>query len=162
MNSAGDGSGRLVALREVVDEDLPVFYTHQRDSTSNWMADVPHREAAEFYAHWAKIRAEPSCVLRTIVADGVVAGNAVSFLRDGMREIGYWLGQEHWGRGIASAAVGLLLADLPERPLYGVVSSDNAGSVRVLARHGFRLVGSESEYSRVREQTNELLRFVLD
>jgi len=152
----------LVALREVEDDDLPVFYDNQRDSASTWMADVPHRESDEFYAHWAKIRVDPSIVLRTVVVDGVVAGNAVSFVRDGTREIGYWLGRQHWGRGIASAAVGLLLAELSERPLYAVVSSDNAGSVRVLTKHGFQLVGSESEYSRVREQTNELLRFVLE
>jgi RimJ/RimL family protein N-acetyltransferase len=151
-----------VALREVVDDDLPAFYVNQRDEQSNWMADVAHREADEFYAHWAKIRVDPSMVLRTIVADGVVAGNAVSFVRGGTREVGYWLGREHWGRGIASAALGLFLAELAERPLYAVVSSDNAGSVRVLEKHGFRLIGSESEHSRVRNQANELLRFVLE
>jgi hypothetical protein len=43
----------------------------------------------EFAAHWAKIRADDSAVLRTIVADGAVAGYITSWEQDGQRLIGY-------------------------------------------------------------------------
>ena len=77
-------------------------------------------------------------LLRTIVSDdGAVAGQLLSFPRNGVREIGYWLGRAFWGRGIASAALAEFLPLVTERPVYGVVSEANVASRRVLERNGF-------------------------
>src|SRR3954471_5969912 len=103
-----------VRLRAVRDEDLAVHFEQQRDPESNALAAVPGRDRAAFDAHWAKLRADETVVLRSIVADGEVVGSALSFLRDGERHVGYWIGREHWGRGVASAALGLLLDGVAE------------------------------------------------
>ncbi len=110
------------------------------------MADFPAREREPFMAHWARIRADPTNVLRTIVvgdgaAGGEVAGNAVSWEQSGHRMIGYWLGRAYWGRGIATAALKLFVADLG-RPLHADVAPHNIGSLRVLEKCGFRRVGA--------------------
>lgn len=126
-----------VRLRAVEDDDLAVFFDHQSDRGAQAMAAFPARGEAEFAAHWAKIRADPAVVQRTVVADGAVAGNVVSWEQDGLRLIGYWIGREHWGRGVATKAVGLFVAEQPTRPVHAHVATHNAGSIRVLEKCGF-------------------------
>jgi RimJ/RimL family protein N-acetyltransferase len=133
----------LVSLREVEDDDLPLFFAWQADEESFRMAAVPPRNAEAFAAHWARIRANPDSLLRTIVADGVVVGYALSWTGDEGRLVGYWIGKEHWGRGIASAALPLYLDVELHRPLLATVVEHNVGSQRVLEKAGFRLVSRE-------------------
>src|SRR4051812_5506740 len=94
-----------IRLRRVVPADLPTHFENQRDPASTGMAAVPPREREAFDLHWTTILADPSVVVRTVLADEVVAGSAVSFVRDGERQVGYWIAREHWGRGIATAAL---------------------------------------------------------
>jgi RimJ/RimL family protein N-acetyltransferase len=109
------------------------------------MAAVPSRDRAAFDAHWARVLVDPTAVVRTILADGEVAGSVVSFLRAGERQVGYWIARERWGEGIATAALAQLLEDLTERPLFARVAAHNHGSLRVLEKCGFRPVGDERE-----------------
>jgi|SRR3954454_2677222 RimJ/RimL family protein N-acetyltransferase len=130
-----------VRLRQVLPEDLPVHFEQQRDPASVALAAVPGRDRAAFDAHWAGLLADDTVLLRSIVADDLLVGSALSFVRDGVREVGYWIGREHWDRGIASRALPLLLAELDERPLHATVAAHNPASVRVLEKSGFSRVG---------------------
>jgi RimJ/RimL family protein N-acetyltransferase len=130
----------VVSLRAVEDDDLPFFFAWQSDEESFRMAAVPARDAEAFAAHWARIRSNPDSTLRTIVADEVVVGNALSWTGDEGRMVGYWVGKEHWGQGIASRALRLFLDVDRHRPLLATVVEHNAGSRRVLEKAGFRLV----------------------
>jgi len=136
-------SAPVVSLRAVEDGDLPFFFAWQSDEESFRMAAVPARDEEAFAAHWAKIRSNPDSTLRTIVADGVVVGNALSWTADEGRMVGYWVGKEHWGRGIASAALGLFLEIDGHRPMLATVAEHNAGSRRVLEKAGFQLVSQK-------------------
>lgn len=142
------GAGGEVALREVVDADLEVFYEHQRDADAARIAAVPSRERDAFLEHWRRIRADETVVIRTVVAGGQVVGNVLTFAKDGRREVGYWLGRSHWGRGIASRALALFLEGLDERPLYAYVARGNSASIRVLEKCGFAAL-EEDESGRV-------------
>jgi RimJ/RimL family protein N-acetyltransferase len=93
--------------------------------------------------HWAKIMAEETTFLRTIVCNGQVAGNIVAWQHDGEREVGYWLGKEYWGRGIATAALTQLLHQVKDRPLSAHVARHNVASIRVLQKCGFTITGEE-------------------
>jgi RimJ/RimL family protein N-acetyltransferase len=126
-----------VTLREVEPDDLPVLFEHQRDPVANELAGVPARDREAFMAHWARIMADETSLIRAIDADGRLAGNVLSFEHDGRREVGYWIERELWGAGIASAALAAFLALETQRPLYGAVLERNAGSVRVLEKCGF-------------------------
>ena len=87
------------------------------------MAAFPTRAPDAFYAHWAEIRADPTNVTRTITADDEVVGDIVSWVEDGGREVGYWIARESWwGRGYATAALRLLLEEIPERPMHARVA----------------------------------------
>jgi RimJ/RimL family protein N-acetyltransferase len=134
-----------VSLRAVADDDLAIFYEHQRDPEGVAMAGVPSRDEEAFFAHWEKIRAEPTNYLRTIEVDGAVAGNVVSWQGEEGRLVGYWVGREHWGKGIATAALNAFLDEISERPLVAFVHAENAGSIRVLEKCGFVRVGTDEE-----------------
>ena len=126
-----------VILREAVDSDLPIFFEHQRDPEAVRMAAFPSRDHDAFMTHWAKLRREPSNIIRTIVCDGQVAGNIGSWIAEERRLIGYWIGREFWGRGVATAAVAAFVAEVGERPLHAFVAEHNVGSIRVLEKCEF-------------------------
>ena len=128
-------------LRDVRDDDLETFFVHQQDPEAAGMAAMPSRDRDAYFGHWARTRADPANTLRTVLAGGAVAGNFVSWEQDGQRLVGYWIGREHWGRGVATAALGLLLDQLPDRPVHAYVATANTGSVRVLRKCGFHPAG---------------------
>ena len=129
-----------VSLRAVEDDDLPLFFEWQVDEESYRMAAISPRGEEAFAAHWSRIRSNADINLRTIVADGAVAGNALSWTSADGRMVGYWIGKRYWGRGIASSALRLFLEVERHRPLLATVAEHNAGSRRVLEKAGFRLV----------------------
>jgi RimJ/RimL family protein N-acetyltransferase len=127
-----------VTIRDVQDADLEPFFEHQSEPEAVRMAAFPARDRATFMAHWAKIRADPDGLLQTVTADGIVAGNVVSWEQSGRHQVGYWIAREQWGRGIATRALALFLGRERSRPLYAVVAVHNAGSIRVLEKCGFQ------------------------
>ena len=131
----------MVTLRPVEPSDLPVLYEHQRDPVAIALAGVGGRDQDAFDEHWDTILADPESLIRTVVVDGQVAGHVLSFERDGRREVGYWLGRDHWGRGVATAALVAFLGEERTRPLHAGVQPANGGSLRVLEKCGFVVCG---------------------
>ena len=134
-----------VTLRETIEADLPTLYEHQADPEASAMAAFPSRDLPTFLAHQAKIRDDPSTLARTIVADGRVIGSIGSWDAEGERDVGYWIGREHWGKGYATAALRAFLDVDPHRPLQAHVADHNVGSRRVLEKCGFVLERSVQE-----------------
>lgn len=144
-------------LRDVREDDLDVFFEQQREPEGVAMALFPAREREAFDAHWSRVLANDSNVVRTIEVDGEVAGNIGSWEQDGRRLVGYWIGRDFWGRGIATSALSELAGELG-RPLHAWVANSNLGSIRVLEKCGFVQVGSHAEHDeRFGEVVEELL-----
>jgi RimJ/RimL family protein N-acetyltransferase len=131
------------SLRDVVESDLPVFFEQQLDPEATRMAAFRARARDDFMAHWANILADKTCILKTIVFHGDVVGNIVSWEQSGEREVGYWLGKEYWGKGIASAALSQFLTLVRVRPLFAHVARHNVASIRVLQKCGFTISGDD-------------------
>ena len=96
-----------VRLRDVEEGDFEIFFEHQLDPDATEMAAFPSRDDDAHIAHWRKISADDACITKAIVVGDTVAGNIGSWSQDGHREVGYWIGKEHWGKGIASVSAGL-------------------------------------------------------
>lgn len=135
-----DRSAADVTLRPVEDGDVEVFYEHQAEPEGGRMAAFTARDRRAHFAHWKRIRADETTILRTVVSGGEVVGSVSSWLADGRRLVGYWIGKRHWGRGIATRALGRFLDLVEERPLWAFVAKHNAGSIRVLEKCGFSVV----------------------
>ena len=151
-----------VRLRSVDERDLVVFFDHQADPQAVEMAAFPARDKDQFAAHWARVRADDSLVARTIVVGGLVAGNIGSWQQDGQQLLGYWVGREWWGRGVATQAVALLVDELAIRPLYAHVARHNVGSIRVLEKCGFRRDRAQEATAPAPDDGIEELIYVLD
>jgi RimJ/RimL family protein N-acetyltransferase len=132
-----------VRLREMSEGDMPVLFEHQRDPESNRMAAFPPRTRDAFDAHFKKVRADPQNIMLTVLYEEQVAGSIMSWVHADERLVGYWIGREFWGRGIATRALTELLRLVKERPLYALVATHNGGSVRVLQKNGFVILGEE-------------------
>jgi len=155
-------------LRNVNDEDLAIFFNHQRDPIARQMAaftseDGENRQA--FMSHWTRILSNDSILMRTIeLKGGDVAGSIGSYLvaELGAPEVTYWVGRDHWGHGIASRALELFLEIQFERPLYARVAKDNGRSLRVLEKHNFRLSSEDSGFAAARGKQVEEFVMVLN
>lgn len=126
-----------VALREVTVADLPTLFEQQLDPESVKMAAVPARNRPAFDVHWAKVLDDATVAKQVILFREEVAGYLCCFERDGRRLVGYWIGKEFWGKGIATRALTLFLGSVRERPLFAHVAKHNRGSIRVLEKCGF-------------------------
>jgi RimJ/RimL family protein N-acetyltransferase len=127
-------------LREVVEADLPVLYNYERDPEASAMAAFPSRSRDAFMAHWTRTLANDSALTWTIVCDGEVAGNIGCWVADGRRHVGYWIGREFWGRGLATEALAEVVDIVDARPLRAEVVNTNVASIRVLEKCGFTRV----------------------
>lgn len=96
-------------------------------------------------AHWNRILSDATVIAKTVLFEGHVVGNVVSFEHSGKTEVGYWIGKRHWGKGIASKALREFLGHVKTRPLYAGVAKHNVASIRMLEKCGFTVVGGGSE-----------------
>ena len=109
----------------------------------------PYRaiDAHQFIARARRMAPRTFCA---IDADGRLAGGIgyterLDVERIGA-EVGYWLGREFWGRGIATAALQLLTRYAFEtnrelRRLWAVPFATNVASARVLEKAGYQFEG---------------------
>ncbi len=99
-----------------VDETIRLALTHPRSADA-------------FDAHWESIFGDSSVVVRGIVVGRVLAGCISCFKSDGHDSIGYWIGKEFWGKGVATRALELLLVEVSIRPLHARVAVTNGASI---------------------------------
>ena len=156
-----------IAIREVEASDLEIFYEQQLDREAIKMAAFvceDPKDKAAFDAHWQKILKSSQNTNRTIVADGQVAGHIACFPRGEDLEVTYWLGREYWGRGIGTRALKSMLRLVVERPVFARAATDNIGSIRVLQKCGFGIIGKDKGFANGRgEETEEyILRLDLE
>jgi RimJ/RimL family protein N-acetyltransferase len=120
------------------------------------MAAFPSRDRDAFMAHWARTLANDSALTWTIVCDGEVAGNIGCWAADGRRLVGYWIGRQFWGRGLATQALAEVLEVVDARPLHAHVAKSNIASIRVLEKCGFVKVGEHAANDGIEELLLEL------
>ena len=150
-----------LVLRDVVHDDLPHFFEHQRDPVAARVAAFAVKDPSDrdaFLARWDRILRDDTISIQTIVADGHVAGSVSSYADGSHREVTYWLGRSFWGKDIATAALRAFLEYETTRPLHARVAKDNVGSLRVLQKCGFVIVGEDRGFANARgEEIEEYL-----
>lgn len=133
-----------VAIRPALAADAePVFRLESDPVGADMLAFLPREpgDRAAFDLAWERYTTREDIVFRIVEHDETFAGYVLSFVIEeagqSEREVGYWIDRSVWGRGVASAALALLLDEVTERPLWGRVAGHNVGSRRVLEKAGF-------------------------
>lgn len=139
-----------IELRDLDDDDLDAVFEMTRDPEAVRMAaftaERPDDRAA-FDAWIARERAATGVTLLVVTDRGGFAGTAAAFTVDGDREVSLWIKRQSWGRGVATAALRLLISHEAERPLYARAAAHNAAAIAVLERNGFAEVSRNSAYA---------------
>jgi RimJ/RimL family protein N-acetyltransferase len=153
-----------IQLRDVTEDDLPIFFEYQLDPEANHMAAFTAKDPADrkaFDDHWAKILADGTIIKKTIVCEGLVAGSVLRFSLFGKPSVAYWLGRQYWGKGLATKALAEFLRIVKTRPLYASAVKDNVASLRVLEKCGFTVIGMDKGFSNARGKEVEEIFFEL-
>ncbi|QFF99019.1 N-acetyltransferase [Psychrobacillus glaciei] len=142
-----------VKLRDIIEENLPIFFEQQLDSTANYMAAFTTKDPTDkdaFFDHWTKIIADETITIKTILFNGIATGHVSNFEQFGEPEVSYWIGKESWGQGIATKALSEFLEYIKVRPLYARAAKDNLASIRVLEKCGFKIISEDKGFSNAR------------
>jgi RimJ/RimL family protein N-acetyltransferase len=81
--------------------------------------------------------------------------------------LGYWIGEEYWGRGIATECVRLLIdytfssSDLGLREVTAYVFPENKASIRVLEKNGMKKKGEVNEYHEISKRHRKSLQYII-
>jgi len=101
-----------------------------------------------------------------ITLDGALIGGCGMHLREGVPEIGYWLGVPYWGRGFATeaarAVIDYAFGDLGYETLQAGARVTNPASRRVLEKCAFQWTGVRLSRIRAINSAAPVDRFRLD
>ena len=132
------------------DRDAVVHYANNKRIAINLRDRFPHPYTTTDARNWldSVIGFEPETNFAIDVAGEAVGGIGFVMQHDVARrsaEIGYWLGEEFWGRGIVTEALIAVtdhaFANYDLCRLYAHVFEWNAASARVLEKAGYQLEG---------------------
>jgi ribosomal-protein-alanine N-acetyltransferase len=153
---------------------LAALLVENQDFMAPW---EPHREASYFTTEGQveTIRATLAEHGRggnlplVIVADGRVVGRITlnGIVRGAFQScnVGYWVGQAWNGRGLASAALGEVIAiafgELGLHRVQAETLHHNIASQRVLAHHGFERFGMAPKYLNIAGQWQDHVMYQL-
>jgi [ribosomal protein S5]-alanine N-acetyltransferase len=120
----------------------PVPYPYTRKHARIWIGDVLKKQNKN----------PPEELQLVIEIDGEVAGVVgLNRIENYKTELGYWLAEKHWGKGIMTKAANLLTKyafnELKLKRVYALVMVQNKGSSRVLEKLGFSHEGILKKHS---------------
>ncbi len=145
--------GTFDVLREVQELDIEIFFKHQLDPVSSWQVSFTHKDPTDekaFNVHIVDALRNETVVMRIIVIDSEVAGYITKYDIEEEPQIGFVLGREFWGKGIATESLREFLSIFTKRLVYARTAFDNEASMRVLQKLGFKRTSKENCFSNAR------------
>ena len=130
------------------DEESLARYANNRNIWINMRDSFPYPYSVEDAISWVQLQKDRDPVQGfAIAADNeAIGGIGIRLQEDvhrGSAEVGYWLGEPFWGKGIATRALramtGYAFENLDLVRLYATVFEWNPASARVLEKAGFTL-----------------------
>ena len=142
----------MIALREYTDSDLDrLVKLADNENVSRYLVyTFPYPYTKEDAAWWIGIGSRHNgAITRVIEYQGVFVGSVGITPQTGWREhlgeIGYWLGEDYWGQGIATAALAQMtdygFSHRHFRKLFAPALAPNVASMRVLEKCGYQREG---------------------
>ena len=144
--------GDLCELRSYRAEDIDAIVKHAnnprvaRHLRERFPQPYTRPDAVDWIRHTKEY--EPGTILAIATSEEAIGGVSLNRQDDVYRhsaELGYWLAEPYWGRGIATRAVratcGVGFQDQDLARIFACVFEENIRSCRVLEKTGFTLEG---------------------
>ncbi len=145
---------RLIIRALQIDDANEIYKNINNEQVSRWTANVPHPytlENAHDFIEYSNIAIENDkkldlgIILKETGKLIGCAGFVDLDLKNNNAEIGYWLGEKYWGKGIMSEAVFAIIKygfdNLKLHKIYGKHISENINSKRIFEKLGFKEEG---------------------
>ena len=87
---------RAILLRDIILEDMHIFFRQQLDPIAQHMAAFTSKDPTDkeaFDGHWTKVMANDSITIKTILYREDLAGYVLVHSWFGEPEISYWVGR---------------------------------------------------------------------
>lgn len=136
----------MIELRDFEDADIPLLVTYLNNPRmTRYLSDKIPQPYTEEHAQWWVTEGSRLGHVRAILHEGVFVGcigvTAEGFERSRTAELGYWLAEPFWGRGLVAQAVramvDFMLSETDIVRIHAVVYNPNKASMRVLEKSGF-------------------------
>ncbi len=143
-------------LRRWQESDKPSLIKHANNKKiamylRNGFAYPYTEKTADFFL--GMVRDNPDIPIFAILVNGVAVGGVGLYPQKDIyiknAEIGYWLSEEYWGKGIMTKAINEILVygwkHLEIDRVVAIVFGTNIGSIKVAEKCGFQLEGTLSK-----------------
>ncbi|MEP1382867.1 MAG: GNAT family protein [Paraglaciecola sp.] len=142
----------MIKLREFIESDAESLAENANNpNVSRYLREVfPYPYTLEAAKWWVAegYKLGNSLNLAIDLNGKCIGGAGFNFFENELRyscEMGYWLGENHWGKGYATEVIALLkkmaFSNYEVARLYAPVVGDNVASKRVLEKNEFVLEG---------------------
>lgn len=157
---------KRLTLRPILAPDAPdIAHWLANPNVARMLSRVPQPyTAADGEAYAALCRKQTDDLFFGIHRERLIGVVSIE-RRESAHELGYWLAEPHWGRGIMSEAARALVDHAFTTRDYETVASsamvDNPASLRIQGKLGFVRTGTRPLVSRARGQTVMTIRTIL-
>ncbi|HYY85468.1 MAG TPA: GNAT family N-acetyltransferase [Nitrososphaeraceae archaeon] len=169
--------GQKVKLRELLIDDAIGMSSLMTHNVSKSLWEIPYPYALEnalsfidsSHKEYRFLKAVNFAILykNNIEPNGLVGIISLKNLNIEKKKanLGYWIGESFWGKGIASESVKLVInyafSVLRLEEVYAYVYSQNKASIRVLEKNGMTRVGEINEYSKKLGRYQNTIKFLI-
>lgn len=159
---------RLI-LRQPIRGDVPALVAlADNRKIADMLARLPHpytRADGIAFVEIMAISANERPYAITLKKDGTLIGIIGFSFEDGHPpELGYWLGEPHWGRGFASEAAKGLIAAADATKAFPVIAAwakaHNHGSIGVLTKAGLKKTATPKKRAPSKDKSVPLVSFL--
>jgi ribosomal-protein-alanine N-acetyltransferase len=142
----------MISLREYAEADLDrlVNMANNRSVSQYLVYTFPYPYTRDDGEWWISTGSKQNgAITRVIESEGIFVGSVgitpQSGWRDHIAEIGYWVAEAYWGKGLATAALRQMtdyaFSNRDLQKLSAAVLAPNIASMRVLEKAGYRREG---------------------
>jgi RimJ/RimL family protein N-acetyltransferase len=150
--------GILVNLRElsiIVAQDIVHLTSY---NISRYLYDIPNPYTLEHALNFIKsslnFAIEYKDMKKSVLCSSLLLVGTISLkninLVDKKANLGYWIGEQYWGRGIATECITLVIcyafSELELEEVSAYVFPENKASIRVLEKNDMKKKGEVNEY----------------
>jgi RimJ/RimL family protein N-acetyltransferase len=150
------------------DKDALIKYANNSNISKNLRDSFPYPYTEKNAVEWLKAALDQNPELNFAIANSreLIGGIGLIMQPDIYRysaEIGYWLAEPYWGKGIATKAVGAMtkytFENFKFRRLFAGVFEGNESSMKVLEKSGYKLEGRLREAVYKEERIQDQLMY---
>lgn len=141
----------MIELRELTkdDRELLVRYLNNEQLVRYLASRIPQPYSFEDANWWVEVGSKEGTFVRAITFNNAFCGVIGVYTKEAeyahAAELGYWVAQEYWNKGIASKAVteftDLVFATTEIQRIYAAVTAPNLASIQVMNKAGYSLEG---------------------